>query len=71
MGKDKRNAGLDALKALRDRVPNSVLKTVIAPPVVVAPRGPAGQTPAEPDDAALFRRHQIKSFRYFLRRWSA
>lgn len=55
MGKDKRKAGLDALKALRDRVPNSVLKTVIAPPVVAAPRGPAGQTPAEPDDATLFR----------------
>lgn len=55
MGKDKRNSGLDALKALRDRVPNSVLKTVIARPAPKPASGKAAPPPDEPDDAALFR----------------
>jgi len=56
MGKDKRNSGLDALKALRDRVPNSVLKTVIARPAPQpAPAKFQAAAPDEPDAAALFR----------------
>ncbi len=55
MGKDKRNAGLDALKALRDRVPNSVLKTVIARPSPKPAAGKVTSPTEEPDDAALFR----------------
>ena len=55
MGKDKRNSGLDALKALRDRVPNSVLKTVIARPATKPAPGKAAPPPDELDDAALFR----------------
>jgi DNA-nicking Smr family endonuclease len=55
MGKDKRNSGLDALKALRDRVPNSVLKTVIARPAPQPAPAKAAAAPEEPDAAALFR----------------
>ena len=53
MTKRSQLSGLDALKAIRDRVPNSVLKTVIAGPKPTAPARPA--PPDEPDDAALFR----------------
>ena len=55
MGKDKRNSGLDALKALRDRVPNSVLKTVIARPAPQPAPAKTAAAPDEPDAAALFR----------------
>lgn len=49
MGKDKRQTGLDALKAIRHQVPNSTLKTVIA-----RPTPPVQAQPQEPDDTALF-----------------
>jgi len=52
MSKSKPASGLDALKAIRERVPNSVLKTVIARPAPAPSRDPG---PAEPDDGALFR----------------
>ena len=53
MGKDKHNAGLDALKAIRKQVPSSVVVKTIAgkprrTPDAVSP-------PAEPDEAGLFR----------------
>jgi DNA-nicking Smr family endonuclease len=55
MAKDKRPAGLDALKAIRQQVPNSTLKTVIARPAAV-PARPAATGPQPEDDAALFRK---------------
>lgn len=65
MSHRKQPSGLDALKAIRDRVPNSVLKTVIGRPRPATGTAPAKTskspetsgpaTPAEPDDGALFR----------------
>lgn len=53
MGKDKRNTGLDALKAIRRAVPaSSVVKALAGRP----PRAPAPPPATEPDDADLFRR---------------
>ena len=52
MTKRSQLSGLDALKAIRDRVPNSVLKTVIASPKPTAPATPA--PPDEPDDPDFF-----------------
>ena len=66
MSNRKQPSGLDALKAIRGHVPNSVLKTVIGrpgPATGAAPaktsRSPASTEPAppaEPDDGELFRR---------------
>ena len=55
MAKDKRPAGLDALKAIRHQVPNSTLKTVIARPAA-APARPTVAAPPPEDDAAFFRK---------------
>ena len=55
MAKDKRPAGLDALKAIRHQVPNSTLKTVIGRPAA-APARPAATEPPPEDDAAFFRK---------------
>jgi len=55
MAKDKRPAGLDALKAIRHQVPNSTLKTIIARPVA-APARPTATEPPPEDDATFFRK---------------
>ncbi|MDD2668316.1 Smr/MutS family protein [Zoogloea sp.] len=46
MGKDKRSTGLDALKALRNRVPSAISPR---------PKPAVQAAPAEPDDSTLFR----------------
>lgn len=53
MGKDKHNAGLDALKAIRKQVPSGVVVKALAGKPRRAPEEVS--VPAEPDDAGLFR----------------
>ena len=53
MGKDKHNAGLDALKAIKKQVPSSVVVKALAGKPRRAPE--VASTPAEPDEAGLFR----------------
>jgi DNA-nicking Smr family endonuclease len=53
MGKDKHNAGLDALKAIKKQVPSSVVVKALAGKPRRAPE--VASPPAEPDEAGLFR----------------
>ena len=53
MGKDKQNAGLDALKAIKKQVPSSVVVKALAGKPRRAPE--VASPPAEPDEAGLFR----------------
>lgn len=53
MGKDKHNAGLDALKAIRKQLPSSVVVKALAGKPRRAPE--VASPPAEPDEAGLFR----------------
>lgn len=53
MGKDKHNAGLDALKAIRKQVPSKAVVKALAGKPRRAPE--AASPPAEPDEASLFR----------------
>lgn len=53
MGKDKHNAGLDALKAIKKQVPSSVVVTALAGKPRRAPE--VASPSAEPDEAGLFR----------------
>ena len=46
MGKDKRNTGLDALKAIKNRVPSAISPR---------PKPAIKAAPVEPDDTTLFR----------------
>ncbi len=53
MGKDKHNAGLDALKAIKKQVPSSVVVKALAGKPRRAPE--VASPSAEPDEAGLFR----------------
>ena len=53
MGKDKQNAGLDALKAIKKQVPSSVVVKALAGKPRRAPE--VASPSAEPDEAGLFR----------------
>lgn len=53
MGKDKHNAGLDALKAIKKQVPSSVVVKALAGKPRRAPE--VASPPDEPDEAGLFR----------------
>ena len=53
MGKDKHNAGLDALKAIKKQVPSSVVVKALAGKPRRAPE--VASPPAGPDEAGLFR----------------
>jgi len=55
MGKDKHNAGLDALKAIRKQVPSSVVVKALAG----KPRPTPQAVPAEPDDEAGLFHQQV------------